>query len=284
MTATLITQAPAGSDEWHAARRTGIGGSDIAAILGLSKWTSPYTLWAQKVGNLLPGESSEAMEWGNRLEPVILAKFQEEHPNLKITADVGTWRNDEHPWMIANPDALYETEGGQLGVIEIKCAMFENEWREGVPRYYEAQVQWYLKVLGLHHAYVVVLFHGNKYAEYQIEANIFEQQLAVTEAAEFMKYVEAYEPPDFDGSHSTYETVRALHPDIEETEVDVSHLYDKYLECVQLAERANTLVTRMKSVILAVMQKAKYATVDGAIVFTRQARNGGIPYLVAKKQ
>ena len=49
-------------DEWLAIRRTGIGSSDIAGVLGLSPWASPYTVWADKRGRVPPVEQTEAME------------------------------------------------------------------------------------------------------------------------------------------------------------------------------------------------------------------------------
>jgi putative phage-type endonuclease len=281
-TATKVSDAAPGSDEWLRVRRQGIGGSDVAAILGLSKWTSAYTLWAQKTGKLLDNPTSEQMEWGNRLEPVILEKFAENHPELKIEANVGTYQSNEYGFMFANPDGIYQTEGGSYGVLEIKTAMYEDEWREGVPRYYETQVQWYLQVLGLKNAYVAVLFHGNKYEEYEIQANSWEQDIAHVAAQEFMNYLYEDRVPDFDGAQSTYETVRKLHPEIDDTEVDLTDLYPDYSEAVKVAESAASRVLELKSRVLDRMQNSKHGLVDGAKVFSRQARNGGTPFLTVK--
>lgn len=283
-TATLISTAETGSEEWHRVRRGSIGGSDVAAILGLSKWTSYYTLWAKKTGRLLDNETSEVMEWGNRLEPIIIDKFEENHPEFQILRDVGTWSNNYKPFMIANPDAIYKTMTGEFGVLEIKTAMYEEDWRDGVPRYYETQVQWYMQVLGIEQARVAVLFHGNKYEEYELYADRFEQSVAREAAEEFRAWVAADEPPAFDGSNSTYETVRKLHPEIDDTEVDVSHLYDDYVLALKVHERAVYELTEAKTKILHAMDKSKHGLVDGAKVFTRQSRNGGSPFLVAKNQ
>ena len=281
-TATLINTAPSGTEEWHKARRGGIGGSDIAAILGLSKWTSYYTLWAKKTGRLLDNETSEVMEWGNRLEPVIIDKFAENHPELQIIRDVGTWSNNYKPFMIANPDGIYKTETNEYGVLEIKTAMYEEDWRDGVPKYYETQVQWYMQVLGLLQGRIAVLFHGNKYQEYEIYYDRFEGEVAREAAEEFRAWVASDEAPEFDGSNSTFETVRKLHPEIDGTEVEVGHLYEEYLRALKVHDTAVYELTEQKTRILHEMDKAKYGLVLGDRVFTRQARNGGTPYLQAR--
>jgi putative phage-type endonuclease len=61
-------------DEWLAARRTGIGGSDIAAILGLSPWRTPLDVYRDKVDGAEQPET-EAMRWGRLLEDVIAREY-----------------------------------------------------------------------------------------------------------------------------------------------------------------------------------------------------------------
>ena len=94
--AVLLGNFPSGSREWLDLRKTGIGGSEVAAICGFSKWTSPYTLWCQKT-NRISGEipMNDAMEWGTRLEPVIIDKFSDNHPELTVHRDVGTWHHPD---------------------------------------------------------------------------------------------------------------------------------------------------------------------------------------------
>lgn len=70
--------------EWHEQRRAGIGGSDVAALLGLSKWKSPYQLFLEKTGNAPPQEDNEAMYWGRMLEPVIRDAYEEKTGTAKL--------------------------------------------------------------------------------------------------------------------------------------------------------------------------------------------------------
>lgn len=197
-TADLVTQAPSGSDEWHAARLQGIGGSDIGTIAGLSKWNTPTDLWAIKTGRSEGPQTSSAMEWGTRLEPVIVEKFMEDHPEFQVDGYPGSWKNKERPWQLANPDGLFLDQDGQLCLLEIKTAKWPSYWKEGVPLNYQAQVQWYMSCLGLDQAIVAVLFHGSDYQEFTIPANSLAQEVYLEQALEFLEYVYTDTPPDID--------------------------------------------------------------------------------------
>jgi putative phage-type endonuclease len=274
-----------GSEEWLKLRRSGIGGSEVGTILGLNRWESAFTLWAKKTGRIEETSGgSEAMEWGTRLEPVILDKFAEEHPDLTLYREVGTWAHPEREWQRANPDAVFETRDGEFGIIEVKTAQFEDDWNAGVPRYYETQVQWYLQTFGYASAYVVALFHGNRYREFEVKAEPFTQEANLEAVEQFRKYlIEDYEP-DFDGSSSTYETVRALHPEIDpDVEVELGELAIYYFDAVDILTAAEADVTEIKSRILSAMGTAKRGLLDGEWVLTRQARGTGTPYLVTKR-
>ena len=66
-------------DEWLERRRQSIGGSDAGAVLGLNKYNSPYALWAEKTGKVIPEDISdnEAVRLGNDLEEYVAKRWQE---------------------------------------------------------------------------------------------------------------------------------------------------------------------------------------------------------------
>ena len=185
-TAELVSNFENGSPEWLEQRMAGIGGSDVGTIVGANKYQTVTDLWAYKTRRVPGVETTAPMEWGNRLEPVILDKFEEEHPEFTLLRDVGTWRNIQAPWQLANPDAIAVSPVRDW-LVEIKTARYP--WRDGVPMSYQFQVQWYMHVLGLDQAIVAVLFGGNEYVEYVIEANTLQQELAVEKSLEFLGYV-----------------------------------------------------------------------------------------------
>jgi putative phage-type endonuclease len=283
-----------GSAEWHELRKQGIGGSEIGTICGLNKWESAYTLWAKKSG-LIPDqvEQSEAMEAGTLLEKFILTEYFERlNPDLTIWGDVGTWKLD---WSHANPDAIYQTADGSFGVWECKTARFEDDWvlpkrgergtGEHIPRSYYAQVQWYLRVMGFGEAIVSVLFGGQKYREYLVVADKFAQETDLELATLFWIGLNNGEAPAWDGSTSTYETVRAENPDIVDDVVDIpNQLGNDYLIALNNSKQVEETLNTLKSHILSLMGSVKAGRINGEVRVVRQAgRNGGSPFLVNKE-
>ena len=272
------------SPEWHDLRATGIGGSDIAAICRTSPWTSPFALWAKKTGRIEDTVgASEAAEWGTILEPVILDQF-EQRSGLKLYRDVGTWANKERPWQLANPDAIYQ-DGDKFGIVEVKTSRYEDDWTNGVPVYYRTQVQWYAQTFGFDTTiYVVALFGGSKYRVFELAADQFEMETNLAEVEKFRTYLELDKQPDFDGALSTYETVRAIHPEIEPgEEIELGDLWIHTSNALEDEKKASAKALEMKSRVLDSLGKAKKGTYEGGVVVTRQSRNGGTPYLQVKK-
>ena len=159
--------------QWLEARKGGIGGSDVAAVIGVSKYTSPLEVWLVKTGREdYPDLSSkQSVEWGSRLEPAVAGKFAELHPEYSVGAPGCMYVSDERPWAFASVDYVLEDADGERGVLEIKTAGLRSagEWEGGVPDYYMAQVVHYLAVTCFSYAWVAVLIGGQEYREYFVE-------------------------------------------------------------------------------------------------------------------
>jgi putative phage-type endonuclease len=279
--AVLLGDFANGSPEWHELRNEPgvIGGSDIAACAGLSNWTSPITLWAKKTGQI-PDEvtSNMSMKLGTILEEPILQLFADEHPELDILT-TGTWANKTYPWMRANPDGLYLDADGNWGIVEVK---FSRDYWTAVPQSYRAQVLWYMKVFGIQQAKLVALA-GSSYQEYDIEWDQFEADTLFEAAVRFRHACLELKMPDWDGSNSTLETVRALNPNIEDGEVDLDELGVHYFNAVTDAEAANTKLTELKSRVVKAMEGKKRGLVYGDHLISLRSRAGGMPYLHHEK-
>lgn len=282
--AECVGEFEANTPEWHELRKSGIGGSDVAAIVGVSKWTSAYALWAQKSG-LIPDDfsDSEAMEWGRILEPVIRKKFADKHPEWEIIETDATFRSPKHPWMLANVDGLIDFGNNEWGVLEIKTAAYEDDWAYGVPRYYETQVRHYMRVFGLKRAFVAVLFHGSSYKEFEIVANDFLDNADFDLMQQFWNSVQSGTAPDWDGALATYEAVRMMHPDIEDATVELGDLGMHLFNAVTDFDAAQTKLNELKSRTLDALGSAKYGVVDERKVCYRSSKSGGTPFLVVKK-
>ena len=92
-------------EEWLAERNKGIGGSDIATILGLSKWKSPLQLFLEKTGKVVAEDLSdkEVIYWGNVLEDVVAKEF-ERRTGKKVRKRNVMFCDDKYPYMRANVD------------------------------------------------------------------------------------------------------------------------------------------------------------------------------------
>lgn len=284
---------PVGSPEWHEARAHGIGGSEIAPILGLSPYESRFSLWHRKASLIGPVEESPEMEWGKRLEPVVIEKFLERHQEL-FGATAGTWHADGRPWHIANPDHLlfnepFGSEGTPDALLEVKTARYDDEWGDDgtdqIPLFYRAQCLWYLDVFPTaQRCHVAVLFSGSDYREYLIERHEPDMAIMRTAAAEFLDSIATGRRPDIDDSTATYQTVRELHPDIDGKDVEIpDEMARQFIIARAAAEVTDAAVQQAKNELADAMGDARRAIWDGAPIARREARNGGKPYVVAAR-
>jgi putative phage-type endonuclease len=288
--ARLLGVFESNTPEWHELRAKGVGGSEVGTICGLNKWDSPLSLWAKKTGRITDAfNESEAMRWGTLLESVILREFALEHPELDVYPSPGTFCHKDRDWQIANPDAIaYNRETHEWSVVEIKTSRYEDDWSEtdnAIPASYRAQVLWYLETFGFGHAYVVALFAGSKMRTFHVDANDFEQEVNRLTVEKWRDYYLTNTQPDYDGAEATYETIRALHPEIDPTldDVELGDLGVHYCNALAEYTDADQNLREMKSRVLDAMGKAKRGLVNGDWTVTRQAKGSGLPYLVNKK-
>lgn len=125
--------------EWHAWRAGVIGGSDAAAVMGVSKWTTIHKLWEQKTGRRGPTPDNPAMARGRELEDEALQAWSYRTGEIASPACV---EHEEISFVGASLDGM-TFDGGLL--VEIKCpgekAHQETVETRKVPDYYWPQVQ-----------------------------------------------------------------------------------------------------------------------------------------------
>ncbi|MGW4703732.1 YqaJ viral recombinase family nuclease [Streptomyces sp. NPDC004285] len=267
----------AGTPEWHAARAQGIGGSEIAAVLGLSPYESRFSLWHRKKGLISPVEESEPMYWGKVHEPGIAARFAELHPEL-LVAPSPTYAAAERPWQIANPDRkLYGN--GPVELLEIKTSRDDECWGEEgtdqIPLWYRCQCLWYLDVLGAQRCHVAVLIAGSEYREYVVDYNADEAQLLRDAGARFMHDLEHDVRPDIDGHSATYQTVRVLPDGLDDVDVEVDPLLVRRFHDAQDAYwEADNELTACKASLLDLIGTGRRAVLGADRIATRTVRDG----------
>jgi len=286
--AVLVGQFADGSPEWHEARTKGIGGSEIASILGINNFKSRYILWMEKAG-IIPrnDDYNPLFEWGHRLEPVILQKFADEHPEYDVLPG-GSWRNKDRAYQLCNPDGLLGMDGEICRIVEIKTSMTGVGWGPGpndIPAKYVAQVRWYLDTFGFQMAHICVLIGLGDYREYVIHADPKATAEMHEAAAAFTYSLGANIAPPIDGGEDTYTYLRERNMSIEpKSKVELDEELAKLVaESKANLAFAESEMLRAKGHLLAHMGTAKTAEFEGKVVAARQAKGeGSVPFVVVK--
>lgn len=149
---------PAGADRhiWLRERRDSIGGGEAAAVVGLSKYCSPYELWMTKTRRHPGPRLTAQMRAGIRLEPVTVDMFASE--TGLGTTQAGMWRRYAAPWEHANPDRF--TSDGQGLECKATFGFAAQDYADGPTPHAIIQSQWYMHVTGREHWYIALLVDG----------------------------------------------------------------------------------------------------------------------------
>lgn len=155
----LCNTAGMSNDRWLDCRAHGpkgnipytVGGSDVAAIFGVSPWTTPLELWMIKKGRMKPKEKSNVnqLTMGHLLEPIAAYWYAQKTGNV-VTDDTNLYQHADHPYALANFDRRFNrSSDGEPGILECKSCTYHkaDEWADGaIPLYYEFQLRFYLAV------------------------------------------------------------------------------------------------------------------------------------------
>lgn len=270
-----------GSDAWHAARANGIGGSEIAAVLGLSPHESRFSLWHRKKGLIGPVEESPQMRWGKKHEPTICDEFAELHPEF-IVHGSPTFACGEQ---IANPDRLLYAPDDDpdraepVALLEAKTAYDDEGWGEEgtdqIPVWYRAQCLWYLDVLGVDRCHVAVLIGLSDYREYVVEYDPTEAQLLREAGARFMNDLARDVRPDIDGHSATYQAIREIPDGLDPVDVEIPTLLrDRFHAAQDAAWAAEDELTACKGELLDWIGTGQRAVCERQRIATRTVRDG----------
>lgn len=213
------------SAENLADRTKGLGGSDAAAALGVSPWKTALQLFLEKTGEIAQDDLSdnEAVEWGVRLEPAVRQKYADQTGNV-VTLPTQTVFHPSVPWMFCHPDGLVDT-GKELRIYsgKIADARLAEKWGEpgsgDVPENYFLQSQHEMIVLSAAMGAPIrvvdygVLFGGNRFRMFRVEADDEIQSMIIEGEAEFMRAVAAKSAPapDFN-ARTTRALIQKLFP------------------------------------------------------------------------
>lgn len=198
------------TEEQKQIRKTGIGGSDAAAICGLNKYCTPLQVYLEKTEDVTDKEDNHFMYWGRAMEPVLLEEYQRLTGHVVTTTD--TLRSQEYPWMIANLDGYVEAEGIVVEVKNVsayRAKEFGEQFTDEVPTEYLMQMAHYAIVANAKRVDLAVLIGGNDFRVYSYKRNdILEEQLIRIESNFWNENVLKKIPPE----PKTYEEAMQMWP------------------------------------------------------------------------
>jgi putative phage-type endonuclease len=273
----LVDTTTISRDEWLDVRKTGIGGSDAAAAVGLNPYKSQLELWLEKTGRECglrqpdPSDDTHPTYWGVLLEPIVASAYTKRtgHRVRKINA-VLQHPDPELHWMLANIDR--EVVGSsEVSILECKSAGINGakSWRDGVPEYVQIQVQHQLAVTGKQAADVAVLICGQALEVHRIERDPVLIERLIALEARFWQYVTTDTPPPPDGTDSAAHALAVLYPmdggssaDFTSHE-DLNSAFERLIQVRAQLSSSQSEEAQLKQVIQAAMgeaSQAKFAT------------------------
>lgn len=267
------------NDGWLDQRKKGIGGSDVAAIMGLSPWRTPAEVWLEKTGRAAPQDLSDRphVQRGVDLESFVGEQFKRRHSDLRVRRVNAICQSIERPWAQASLDYECAELSGSVcrdwGVLEIKTSRNDSDWKDGIPAYYLTQVMHYLSVTGREFAWVAVQFDSDwlwEYREYRIERDD-EDIAAIEDAVDtfWHDYVEKDVMPVLVGTAGEAKGLTDLyaHPSSEsvtDTDADTLQLVSDYQDAADREKKAKADKQKVSTLLMAKVGDHKALYTDTA--------------------
>lgn len=283
---------------WLADRRRGVGASDVAGILDLSPWATPYSVWADKVYGSDDDSESAAMAFGRRAEAMVAEWFHEKtglyvggqqqscegvvsHHRCTIDGKV----YESRPCLDCLKHRGYHCQAEPLGALEIKStSATPKDWEDdGIPIQYQCQGQWTMHVTGLDHLWFAVLhlaFGRPDLVVYELARDQADIDLIVKAVDTFWTdHVITGVPPDTDGHQATTYATKHLPANAGETiELDARMALNIQSLAVVKAQRKelDEHIEAAENMVRAELGEATEGYVDGVLVVSHrpQSRRG----------
>lgn len=296
MSAVLILPHDADREEWLKRRREGIGASEIAAVMGISPYDSPFSLWWRKrMGWEI--EPDAVMSTGTFLEPTIADWFAENGDPREHLAihEAGLYASALRPWQLATPDRLlcdpqmhddpfpqlerpdweyHHPDDQILGLLECKWVAYSwDGWGEEktaeVPTHYRAQALWQLDVMGVDEVFICALGPGG-FRVYRVPRDEKDLRAMRESGRRFMDSLDECQPPNVDDHAATLPMIRRIHSVIEDREQEIPEsIATGWLRSKRFKALAEKVEKRYAAMLRAHLGTAKTAICDGRAIAAR---------------
>ena len=293
-------------EEWVAARLEGIGGSDAGAIVGASRYSSPFSLYHEKRGSVVSEfTGNESTRWGNRLERSIAEEYAETH-NVSVVSCPVTLANNERTWQVANVDFFISKDEGVFGIypagkvtdiepsqldyvhieaiLEIKTnglvSRASSDWDDGnYPETYAYQTMHYCAVTGLRKAVLAALVGGRGLQVRELEFSEEEIEALNGHESKFWQMVQDGVEPEATGIVADFDTLKSLYPESNTETVEVTEftadLVREYAQAKAVLEEAESKAKAIRAQIEQAIGDAEGITFNGSTLATFKSTKSG---------
>ncbi len=268
------------TEEQRIARKSGLGGSDIAAICGMNPYKTAMDVWREKTSTDMPDEDIDNlnMSVGNALESLVADTYLRHRnegnidfakPGVEMY-ETDTVIHPEYSYLRANVDRLV-SDGS---VLEIKTALSfgsQKLWREGIPEYHRYQIAFYAYVLNAPYADVAVLCVGERsprYYRYERDA-VFETYIIDTAHAFWNNCVLNSEPPVDQAVHVPLECSK----DTCETDEFVDSLFDELAKIKTYKDHMVAQEEHIRGLLVERIGEHQSVTRNGKIIATYKTQS-----------
>jgi putative phage-type endonuclease len=286
---TVTPKAPTGlTIDQLEERRTGLGGTDAAAVLGVSPWVSPLDVYNEKVHGITTEttdpEQLARMAWGLTVEPALHARYREVSGRTRlrrVSAHSRTMRHPKLPWVIGHPDAL-DSEV----VVDYKWNERAQGWGEPgtdeVPPHYKLQIWHYMLLTGRRLGVLYASVGGRPPAEWLVPWVPEIPLLGEEEGDWWREHVLAGVPPDPTGAEADAHALRRMYPAPVPGSVKVAMPYQhpiiaELVHAKAEAKRWSHEQERLEQVIQAAMGEAQELHAPG-VKFTWKVEAGRVSW------
>jgi len=260
---------------WLQHRRNTIGGSDAAGIIGLSKWSSPISVWADKTGRLPDKPDTEAMRIGRDLEDYVARRWMEA-TTKRVKRINAMLYNDAYPFAHADIDRWVQGENAGLECKTTSTLDVRQFQGTEFPEQYYVQCVHYMAVTGADRWYLAVLVFGKGFFTFVLDREQAEIDALMKAEAEFWQYVKDDTPPPADGMYATSETLQTIYRESDGGEVDLFGRESLLKEWASIKDQQKELDARkeeIENIIKLDLKENERGNCDGfSIVWKPQQR------------
>lgn len=260
-------------EEWLNVRRQGIGGSEAGAILGLSPFSSAFSVYAEKIGVKKADEANEAMRIGTDLEPYVAQRFMEATGKRVVNCNY-VLTNPNYKFMLADVDRLVVGENAGLECKTTSAFNKTNFSKADIPHHYYIQCVHYMAVTGAEKWYIAILVLGVGFYYFCIDRNEEEvQALIELERRFWFDNVQSYVEPEVDGKKETTAVLNDMYMPVEGKRIDLMpfrETLDKYSEVQKKIDELEQEKEMLKQEIQVYMANNTEGFTDGYKVTWRE--------------